>query len=319
MARLRIFTLGFVALFVAACGPSGTGSSPTTAPATQAPPSQAAPATAAPTVDACAKDSLKTLTAGKLTISADNPAFPPFYIPDDPKPEGSVWELGQPTNAKGLESATAYAIAYRLGFAKEDVVWIPSAGFNTVIQPGEKAFDMYLTQVSYSAERAKNVDLSDGYFDLNQAVVALASNDAAKVTDIAGLKALKLGAQVGTTSYQYIVDQIKPTKEPAVYDTNDAAIQALKAGQIDGIVADLPTVFYMRDAQLSDEPGGGGQIVGSLPTAAGQDVEHFSVLLNKGSSLTACVNAAIQGLKTEGVLETISKQWISDGGAPKLQ
>jgi len=149
--------------------------------------------------------------------------------------------------------------------------------------------------------------------------VALASSDAAKVTDIAGLKALKLGAQVGTTSYQYIVDNIKPTTDPAVYDTNDAAISALKAGQIDAIVADLPTTFYMRDAQLSEEPGGGGKIVGSLPTAAGADVEHFSVLLNKGSSLTPCVNGAIQGLKEDGTLDTIVKQWISDAGAPELQ
>src|SRR5262249_30532051 len=154
----------------------------------------------------------------------------------------------------------AYAIASQLGFSKDKVTWVV-APFNNVIQPGPKAFDIYLTQVSYSADRAKVVDLSDGYFDLNQAVVALAANPISQVTTVAGLQAFKLGAQVGTTSYQYIVDQIKPTKDPAVYDTNDAAIQALSAGQIDGLVADLPTTFYMRDAQLT-----GGQIVGSLPT-----------------------------------------------------
>lgn len=318
MARLRIVTLGFVAFLVAACGPSGAGSSPTTGAASQAAASQAAVVTAAPTPDACAKENLKTMTAGKLTISADNPAFPPFYIPDDPKPAGSEWELGQPTNGKGLESATAYAIADMLGFSKEEVVWIASPGFNTVIQPGKKAFDMYLTQVSYSDERAEAVDLSDGYFNLNQAVVALASNDASKVTSLAGLKALKLGAQVGTTSFKYIVDNIQPTKDPAIYDTNDAAITALKAHQIDAIVADLPSAFYMRDAQLS-EVAGGGKIVGSLPTAAGEDVEHFSVLLNKGSSLTACVNAAIRSLKEDGTLDTITQQWISNAGAPELQ
>jgi polar amino acid transport system substrate-binding protein len=312
MARIRISIVGFVALFAAACGPGAATTAPTAAPTSAA--TQAAVATPAPTADACAAANLKTLTAGKLTIGADNPAYPPFYIPDDTKPAGSVWELGDPTNGKGLEGATAYAIAAKLGFTRDQVTWVV-APFNNVIQPGPKAFDIYLTQVSYSAERAKVVDLSDGYFDLNQAVVALAADPISKVTTVAGLQAFKLGAQVGTTSYQYIVDQIKPTKDPAVYDTNDAAIQALSAGQIDGIVADLPTTFYMRDAQLT-----GGQIVGSLPTAPGADVEHFSVLLDKGSLLTSCVNAAIASLKADGSLAAIDKHWIDQtGGAPKLQ
>jgi polar amino acid transport system substrate-binding protein len=309
MPRIRIAIVGFVALFAAACGPSGATTAPTTAPATQA-----AVVTPEPTADACAAANLDTLAAGVLTIGADNPAYPPFYIPDDTKPAGSVWELGDPTNGKGLESATAYAIAQQLGFSQDQVTWVV-APFNNAIQPGPKSFDIYLTQVSYSADRAKVVDLSDGYFDLNQAVVALAADPISKVTTVAGLKPFKLGAQVGTTSYQYIVDQIKPTKDPAVYDSNDAAIQALSAGQIDGVVADLPSTFYMRDAQLT-----GGQIVGSLPTAPGQDVEHFSVLLDKGSSLTTCVNGAIAALKASGALDAIQDQWITQAGdAPKLQ
>ncbi|HXG26605.1 MAG TPA: ABC transporter substrate-binding protein [Candidatus Binatia bacterium] len=309
MAPHRLAALGIVGLLAAACSSGGGATSaPTDATAT---PTEGAVATPEATVDVCANP--PTMTAGKLTVGADNPAYPPFYIPDDQPPEGSEWELGQPTNGKGLESATAYAIAERLGFAREDVVWVV-APFNTVIQPGDKSFDMYLTQVSYSDERAEVVDLSDGYFDLNQAVVALAGTPIANVTTVAGLKDFKLGAQVGTTSYQYIVDHIQPNVEPNVYDTNDAAIQALQAGQIAGIVADLPTTFYMRDAQLTD-----GTIVGSLPTAAGEEIEHFSVLLEKDSPLTACVNRAIQELKDDGSLDLIRNEWIGGSGAPELQ
>ncbi len=309
MARLRTVTLGITTiLLVAACGPGAASTAPTQAPATQA-----AVATVEPTDDACAAANLTTLTAGVLTIGADNPAYPPFYIPDDTKPAGSIWELGDPTNGKGLEAATAAAIALKLGFSSDQITWV-AAPFNNAIQPGDKTFDMYLTQVSYSAERAKVVDLSDGYFDLNQGVVALAADPISKVTTVAGLKDFKLGAQVGTTSFQYITDQIKPTKQPAVYDTNDAAIEALKAGTIDGIVADLPTTFYMRDAQLT-----GGQIVGSLPTAAGEPVEHFSVLLDKGSPLTACVNGALAEMKSDGTLAGIVDEWIAGQGAPELK
>lgn len=310
MARLRLVTLGITALLIAACGGGGGASTaPTGAVSTGA--ATTAPETAAPTADACAN--LATLTAGKLTIGADNPAYPPFYIPSDPAPANSEWELGDPTNGQGVEGATAYAIADQLGFSKEAVVWVV-APFTTVIAPGDKTFDIYLTQVSYSDERAEVVDLSDGYFDLNQAVVGLDKTPIADVTTVAGLKDFKLGAQVGTTSYDYIVNNIAPTKEPSVYDTNDAAIKALQAGQIDGVVADLPTTFYMRDAQLD-----GGKIVGSLPTAAGEDVEHFSVLLAKGSSLTECVNRAIQALKDDGTLDVIRDQWIGGQGAPELQ
>ena len=310
MGRMRTITLGFVALVVVACGGGGESLAPTGAQPTGTP---AATVTGEPTDDACAAANLDTMSSGLLTVGADEPAFPPYYAIEDPAPSGSIWTLGQPPNGKGLESATAYAVAQRLGFSDDQVTWV-IAKFDTAIQPGPKAFDMYLTQVSYSAERAQVVDLSDGYFDLNQAVVGLASNPIAKVTTVAGLKPFKFGAQVGTTSYQYIVDQIKPDQEPRVYNSTSDAIEGLKGGEIQGIVADLPTTFYMRDAQLE-----GGQIVGSLPTAPGAAVEHFSILLDKGSPLTACVNAALAALKADGTLAAIVNEWVTSQGAPELK
>lgn len=300
----RTLTILPLALLLAAC--SGGATNP---PSQAAQPSQAA--TPAVTPDACAAANLQTLTAGTLTVGADNPAFPPYFEPDDPTPSGAAWELGDPTNGKGLEAASAYAVAAKLGFTADKVTWV-AVPFNNAIQPGPKTFDMYLTQVSYSTERAQAVDLSDGYFDLNQAVVGLQANDISKVTDVAGLKAFKLGAPVGTTSYQYIVDNIQPTKDPLVYDTLDAAVSALGAKQIDGVVVDLPTAFYMRDAQLT-----GGVIVGSLPTVG--PVEHFSIVLNKGSSLTSCVNLALSAMKADGTLAGIVQQWITSQGAPELK
>lgn len=315
MARLRIVTLGVVSLLLVACGPGGSTTAPS-GPASVAPTQGASLVpveTAAPTQDACAKESLATLTAGTLTVGADNPAFPPYFIPDDPKPADSEWELGQPPNGKGLESATAYAVAEQLGFLPAEVTWVV-APFKTAIQPGPKNFDMYLTQVSFRPARAERVDLSDGYFDLNQAVIGIAGTAIAGVTTVAGLKDFTLGSQSGTTSYEYITDQIQPTPEPRAYDSMNAALRALGNGQIDGLVADLPTTFYMRDVQLDD-----GVIIGSLPTPAGAEVEHFSIALDKGSPLTACVNGAIAALKADGSLDAIRNDWIAGQGAPALQ
>jgi len=307
-ARTPLTLIPALALVLAACG-GGASSAPTGTPLPTASPGTTAEVT--PTPDACAAENLQTMTAGTLTIGADNPAFPPYFQPSDPAPEGSEWEFGEPTNGQGLEAATAYAVAEQLGFTADQVTWVVTP-FNNAIQPGPKDFDIYLTQVSYSAERAQAVDLSDGYFDLNQAVVSLADNPIANVTTVAGLKDFKLGAPVGTTSYTYIVDNIQPTQDPAVYDTLDAALQALTATQIDGIVVDLPTAFFMTAVQLDD-----GTIVGSLPTAG--EVEHFSVLLNLGSPLTPCVNAAIGALKDDGTLAAIVDEWITGQGAPELQ
>lgn len=290
-----------------AASPSAAASSTAPSPTASATSSATSSASASMSA-ACTAASLATRTPGKLVIGADNPAFPPYFQTDPADPK---WDLGNPNNGKGLESATAYAVAEKLGFAKADVTWIPVV-FNNAIQPGKKDFDLYLTQVSYSAERAQAVDLSDGYFDLNQSVVGLKGAPIASVTTMAGLKDFRLGTQVGTTSYSYITDQIQPTAAPMAYDSMDAAISALKAKQIDGIVADLSTAFYMVGAQLDN-----GVIVGSLPTVG--EVEHFSILLSKGSPLTACVNEALAALKADGTLAAISQQWIANEGVPELK
>jgi polar amino acid transport system substrate-binding protein len=320
----RAAVLG-IALIVAGCSAAATPSpSPSAAPPSvtgsipppSVAPSVAASASAVPSVAApsaaldCTRPSLTTLVPGKLTIGADNPAFGPWFAGPAPA-AGSVWGNADPNNGLGLEASTAYLIAQQLGFGKGDVVWTP-VPFNNAIQPGPKAFDIYLTQVSYSPERAQAVDLSDGYFDDNQALVFFKANAISKVTTLAGLKGFKLGTQVGTTSLAYITSNIAPTKAPNVYDTLDRAIAGLKAKQIDAAVVDLGTAYFVRDVELSK----GG--ISELPTIG--DQEHFSVVLNKGSSLTACVNQAIGTLKANGDLESLRQAYIvsAEGAVPLI-
>ena len=319
-----VTALVFVAAVAAACSsgaatPSPVPSAAPTPVPTAAPTAAPTPApTAAPTAtpDACAPGSLAVKTAGKLTIGTDNPAFPPYFDPAaSGEPKTDPWELGDPTNGRGFESAVAYAVADKLGFAKGDVTWV-YVPFDSSYAPGPKAFDMDINQVSYTADRAKTVDLSDGYYTVNQALVANAGTPITKVTTISGLKDFKLGAQQGTTSYQFITDTIKPTTDASVYNDNTGAIAALDAKQIDGIVVDLPTAFYITGSGEAKN----GVIVGQFPAQAGADAEHFSIVLEKGSALTACVNQALAALKTDGTLDSITKVWLSDkASAPVLQ
>ncbi|MFJ3301599.1 ABC transporter substrate-binding protein [Streptomyces sp. NPDC086549] len=249
----------------------------------------------------CAKGELATKTSGKLTIATDEPAYEPWFKDD------------KPANGEGFESAVAYAVAKQLGYDKSAVVW-QSVPFNKAFAPGEKTFDFDINQVSISAERKKAVDFSSGYYDVRQAVIALKGTKAAKATSIADLKGLKLGAQVGTTSLDYIDDVVKPEQQAAVYAKNDQAKSALKNGQVDAIVTDLPTAFYITAAEVTN-----ASIVGQFENQGGT-AEQFGLVLDKGSALTSCVTGAVDALRKDGTLAKIEKQWLSDAvGAPVLK
>jgi polar amino acid transport system substrate-binding protein len=249
----------------------------------------------------CAKGSPATKTSGKLTIATDEPAYEPWFEDD------------KPANGKGFESAVAYAVAGRLGYGRSAVVW-QRVPFNKAFAPGEKTFDFDVNQVSISAERKKAVDFSSGYYDVRQAVIALKGGKAARATSIADLKGLKLGAQVGTTSLDYISDVVKPSQQAAAYSTNDEAVSALRNGQVDAIVTDLPTAFYITSAQVTD-----AKVVGQFENQGGAP-EQFGLVLDKGSGLTPCVTAAVDALRKDGTLARLEKQWLSDAvDAPVLK
>ncbi|MER7937285.1 MULTISPECIES: ABC transporter substrate-binding protein [unclassified Streptomyces] len=249
----------------------------------------------------CAKGKLATRTSGKLTIATDEPAYEPWFKDD------------KPADGEGFESAVAYAVAKQLGYDKSAVVW-QSVPFNKAFAPGAKTFDFDINQVSISAERKKAVDFSSGYYDVRQAVIALKGSKAARATGVADLKKLKLGAQVGTTSLDYITDVVKPSQQPAVYAKNDQAKSALKNGQVDAIVVDLPTAFYITSAEVTD-----AKIVGQFENQGGT-AEQFGLVLDKGSALTPCVTTAVDALRKDGTLAKIEQQWLSDAvDAPVLK
>jgi polar amino acid transport system substrate-binding protein len=311
MARLRIVSLCITVLLAAGCaGGGGASTSPTNGAATTGP--TTGPATAAPTADACATDALETKTAEKLTVGTDNPAYPPYFEFAETNTEPWDPDGGDPNTGKGFESAMAYAIAEQMGFTRDAVLWIPIS-FNTSFAPGPKDFDFFIGQVTFNEERAENADLSEGYYFGNQSVVTMSDNEFASVTTITELKAAELGAQVGTTSLTTIEEVIDTTAEAAVYNNTDDAIEAMQNGQIDGVVVDLPTAGFITTIQVE-----GSKIVGQIGLEAGAQPEHFSLVLEKDSSLTPCVNTAITALKDDGTLDVLSDEWLPFDSAPEL-
>lgn len=259
-------------------------------------------------IPGCASGSLNLVSSGYLTVGTDNPAFPPWFGGDPKKP----WKVSDPRSGKGYESAVAYAVAKQLGFAAPVVQWtyVP---FANSYRPGKKPFDIYLAQASITPERAKAVTFSKPYYYVNQAIVGRKGKPISSVRSVAGLRKYKLGAALGTTSYAFIKNAIKPTSSPLVYKTNDLAVQALKNGQIDGLVVDLPTAFYVTAVQVPD-----GTIVGQFPSGASK--EGFGLIMAKGNSLATCVNKAVDLLWANGTIKTLQRIWLAKAtGAPVLK
>ncbi|HEY3763999.1 MAG TPA: ABC transporter substrate-binding protein [Gaiellales bacterium] len=275
-------------LVAAACGTAKQGAS--------------APASA-PGSNPCAVKNLALLSPGTLTIGTDNPAYSPYFTGGP----GHSWTgkfNNDPYTGKGFEDAVAYAVAKQMGFTNAQVKW-EVTHFGQSYAPGPKGFDFYLAQVSYSKKRAKTVDFSSSYYDVNQAVVALKSDRYAHASSIAALHGAKLGTQLGSTSYSFIQDVIKPASQPTAYHALNDAINALKDHQIDGIVVDLPTAFYMTAVQIPDST-----ILGQF--SASSSGGHYGLVLAKGSPLLPCVDKAIAALKLKGTLAQIQTTWLSD-------
>jgi polar amino acid transport system substrate-binding protein len=297
-ARRKPLLIGLAAAaaVAATAGCGGTTSEPATTKTTAA-------------GGSCAKSQLTLVKPGQLTVGTDNPAYPPWFAGGT---KSSFWKINDPSTGKGFESATAYAVAKQLGFGRSAVHWtyVP---FNRSFAPGKKSFDFDINQISYSKARAKVVTFSKSYYDVNQAIVVLEGTPIASVHTIAGLKSFKLGAQIGTTSYSFITSTIKPSKQPSVYPQNAGAVQALKNKQIDGLVVDLPTAFYVTGAQVPNS-----EVLGQFSTGGG--AEYFGMVFAKGNPLAACVDKALAKLRGNGTLQQIQQKWLAKAtGAPVLK
>lgn len=246
-------------------------------------------ASASASGDACAD--ITTVQNGTLTVGTSDPAFPPYVIDNDP------------TNGDGFEPAVAYAVAEEMGFTADQVDWT-FTGFNKLFAPGEKDFDFALNQIGITPEREQAVTFSDPYYEAANAVLVLKDSEFADATTLAEFQDAKIGVQVATTALAQVEDQIAPTQDVAVFDDTTASTQALKNGQIDALVTDLPTTLYLGDVELP------GVVVGQLPGDEAADT--WGLVLQKDNALVGCVNQALTTLRDSGELESITTEWMTE-------
>ena len=244
-------------------------------------------------------DEVVTKVDGTLTVATGETVFPPWM-------GAGADDFDDPTTGTGYEGALVYALAEELGFAADDVTFVRTP-FDTVIAPGEKDWDFNIQQYSITAERDEVVDFSDGYYQVEQAIIGAADSPAASAGSIDDLKGLRLGAAIGTTSLDYIDNVIEPDDAAQVYDDNAAAKAAFDAGQVDGIVFDLPTAYFITAVEITD-----ASIIGVLPRT--DSPEELGMLFEEGSPLVPCVNDALDALRDDGTLDAIEDEWLNQGG-----
>ena len=259
-------------------------------------------------IPGCAKGSLNLVEDGVLTIGADNPAFPPWFGgAEKTKP----WKVSDPYSGKGYESAVSYAVARQLGFTKAQVKWtvVP---FNELVPPGQEAVRLLHHPGLVHAGAREGGRLLEVVL-LRQPVGRRPQGHADREGQVdrraEAVQARRAGGDDELHVHQRSTSS--PSSSPLVFDTNDAAVQALKNGQIDGIVVDLPTAFYVTAVQVDD-----GVIVGKLPTKGTK--ERFGMVFQKGNTLRACVNKALDRLWRDGTIKKLQTTYLARAGAPDI-
>ena len=220
---------------------------------------------------------------GVLTVATDRPAYPP-------------WFEGGPKNYSGFEGEVANEVAEQMDLP---IKWVVEP-FNKSYAPGSKDYDFDINQITITPERERAVDFSDGYFDNAQGVLTLKDSTFAGAKTISELKDAKFGAQVGTTSLDFINETIQPNEQPKIYDTTNDAKSALESGQIDAIVTDLVTTVYLRDFEINNSV-----VVGQYPRN-----EQFGMLFEQGNPLVGCVNKILAQMKEDGTLRKLEEKYL---------
>ena len=178
------------------------------------------------------------------------------------------------------------------------------------MQPGSKAFDLFLGQVLPTPTAHRDVDFSNGYYRVPQALLTRRVYPEAGVRKMSGLAHTYLGAPFDSVSLAYIGRYIRPLIGPMVYDSYETALPALVRGvQIRGIVVDLPTAYRYR-SRVAD-----GMIVGQFPL---RGKEHFAFVLEQGSPLRRCVNKALAQLSANGTLKKLQNRWLTPHGGGRV-
>jgi polar amino acid transport system substrate-binding protein len=214
-------------------------------------------------------------------------------------PAPGFWEGTDPAAITGgYEYEIVLALQERLGMENLE---IRNVSFDQLVAGQAGDFDVALSQVTITDERAQVVDFTEPYFESDQGVLVMAGTEVATVEDA---KALQWGVQSGTTGASYVSDTLQPEQEAQVFQDLAAGFAALQAGQVDAFMMD--TAIVLAQAAESD---GAQEVVAQFKTG-----EAYGGILPKGSTNADAINAVLTELEADGSLGDFAAEWL--GGDP---
>ena len=243
---------------------------------------------------AAATNDCKPVKAGVLSVVTSLPG-PNFW--------GTTQAEVDPDNIKsGIEYDMANMIAGWCGLKME----FRNENFDAVVagQIDPKSYDITLAQVTITADRAKVVDFSVGYFKSDQGLLVNKGTTVASWDDV---KKLTIGVQASTTAEFYITPGNKPgwaLDNFKSFPDLASAYAALSAGTVDGVLIDTP--INLGQAAQS---GGKQEVVAQFKTG-----EEYGAIFGKDSGKKAIFDPVIQGLIDDGTINALIAKYL--GGDP---
>lgn len=217
-------------------------------------------------------------------------------VATDHLPQPGFWE-GKEVPKGGFEWALAEALADRLGLDSVEVVPMDFAG----IVAGElDGADLAMSQITPTREREEVLDFSTPYLSANPAALVLAGTS---VKDVKEARELAWAVQEGTTLVEVMEEKINPQTEPLLLAEQGEVVEALRAGEVDAALLDLPVALAY--ASRSD---------GELEVAAQVSTdEALAVALPEGSGNREAVDSALRSLINEGEVGKFAERWLGIG------
>ncbi|MFG2355622.1 transporter substrate-binding domain-containing protein [Streptomyces sp. NPDC048521] len=222
--------------------------------------------------------------AGQLTTCTHLP-YPPFQSEIDGK-------------VQGFDVSLIDLVADDLG-VKQQILDTPFENFKTGAFLNSGQCDLAAAGMTITAERKKNVDFSDPYFEATQAVLVDKNSGVDSLADVKA-KGKKLGAQAQTTGEDYVKGK---GYDPISFESSDAVLNGLRTGQVQAVVIDYPVVQgWLKDKANADK----FKVVDNLKTG-----EQYGFTVKKGNkALLDAINKALKDAKADGTYKKIYEQWI---------
>jgi glutamine transport system substrate-binding protein len=219
-----------------------------------------------------------------------DPSFVPFEMMDP--------ETGEMI---GFDMDMINELAERAGF-EINLTTMEFAGIIPAVQTGSQ--EIAIAGVTITEERAEIVDFSDPYYDSGLRIIVRADNDS--VETLEDLEGLSVATRIGSTSYDFLQENLGDTADITPYPGNSDMYMALLGRNVDAAFYDAPNVAYF--SQTRGE--GRTKVVGPL-----YEGQQYGIVFNKGSQWVEPVNEALAEMREDGTYAELYEKWF--GEAPE--